>query len=92
MRIVGGDAADVAEEISAREERGEAIEDAQKDMILKAARFDRLIVYDVMRPRADIVAIDASVTLGEAARAFSESQHSRLPMYRETLEDRKSVV
>jgi CBS domain containing-hemolysin-like protein len=92
MRIVGGDAADVAEEISAREERGEAIEDAQKDMILKAARFDRLIVYDVMRPRADIVAIDASVTLGEAARVFSESQHSRLPIYRETLDDPVGLI
>lgn len=92
MRIVGGDAADVAEEISAREERGEAIEDAQRDMILKAARFDQLKVYDVMRPRADIVAVEASATLGETARIFSESQHSRLPIYRETLDDPVGLV
>ena len=32
---------------------------AHKDMILRAARFDRLKVADVMRPRADIVAIEA---------------------------------
>ena len=92
MRAIGGDAADVAEELNAREDRGGNIEVAQKDMILKAARFDMLKVYDVMRPRADIVAVEASATLGEAARIFSESQHSRLPIYRETLDDPLGLV
>ncbi len=45
-----------------------------------------------MRPRADIVAIDASATLGEAAQVFSESQHSRLPLYDETLDDPQGFV
>jgi CBS domain containing-hemolysin-like protein len=40
-----------------------------------------------MTPRADIVALEASATLGEAARVFADSQHSRLPIYRETLDD-----
>lgn len=71
---------------------GEPIEETRKDMILRAARFDRLKVADVMRPRADIVAIEASATLGEAARAFSESQHSRLPIYGETLDDPQGFV
>jgi CBS domain containing-hemolysin-like protein len=63
------------------------METARKDMILKAARFDNLRVLDVMRPRADIVGVEANATLGEAARIFSESQHSRLPIYRDTLDD-----
>jgi CBS domain containing-hemolysin-like protein len=66
---------------------GEHMEVAQKDMIMRAARFDRLKVADVMRPRADIVAIEAGASLGEAARVFSDSQHSRLPIYGETLDD-----
>jgi CBS domain containing-hemolysin-like protein len=61
-------------------------------MILRAARFDRLKVADVMRPRAEIVAVEASATLGEAARVFSESQHSRLPIYGETLDDPQGFV
>ena len=65
---------------------------AQKDMILRAARFDRLKVADVMRARAEIVAIEASATLGEASRVFSESQHSRLPIYGETLDDPHGFV
>jgi CBS domain containing-hemolysin-like protein len=65
---------------------------AQKDLILRAARFDRLKVADVMRPRAEIVALEASATLGEASRVFSDSQHSRLPIYGETLDDPQGFV
>ena len=65
---------------------------AQKDLILRAASFDRLKVADVMRARAEIVAVEASATLGEAARVFSESQHSRLPIYGETLDDPQGFI
>lgn len=87
-----GSAAAVEEALREREENGEQIELAQKDMILRAARFDRLKVADVMRPRAEIVAIEANATLGEAARVFSESQHSRLPLYGETLDDPQGFI
>ncbi len=87
MRSKPGHAAAVEEALRDREDRGEEIEGPQKDMILRAARFDRLKVIDVMRPRADIVGVEASASLGEAARIFSDSQHSRLPIYGETLDD-----
>jgi CBS domain containing-hemolysin-like protein len=83
----GGAEEAVAAALEAQEGRGEAIGGAQKDMILKAARFDRLRVADVMTPRAAIMALDVELTLGEAARAFAETQHSRLPVYRDTLDD-----
>ncbi|MFT3728499.1 MAG: hemolysin family protein [Terricaulis sp.] len=87
-----GSAAAVEEALRDSQENGAPIEEAQKDMILRAARFDRLNVADVMRARAEIVAIESSATLGEAARAFSESQHSRLPVYGETLDDPQGFV
>lgn len=87
-----GSAAAVEEVLREREENGEGIEGAHKDMILRAARFDRLRVADVMRARAEIVAVEASATLGEAARIFAESQHSRLPIYGETLDDPQGFV
>lgn len=87
-----GHAAAVEEALREREDRGEIIGIAHKDMILRAARFDRLKVADVMRPRAEIVAIELASTLGEAARVFSESQHSRLPVYGETLDDPQGFV
>jgi CBS domain containing-hemolysin-like protein len=87
-----GSAAAVEEALRAREQNGEAIELAHKDLILRAARFDSLKVADVMRARAEIVALEASATLGEAARAFADSQHSRLPIYGETLDDPQGFV
>ncbi|MBL8549814.1 MAG: HlyC/CorC family transporter [Hyphomonadaceae bacterium] len=54
---------------------------------VRVALFADLKVEDVMRPRADIVGVEASATLGEAVQIFSDSQHSRLPIYRDTLDD-----
>lgn len=84
-------AAAVEEALREQQANGE-LNVAQKDLILRAASFDRLKVADVMRPRVEIVAIEASSTLGEAARVFSESQHSRLPIYGETLDDPHGFV
>ncbi|MEX2519367.1 MAG: CBS domain-containing protein, partial [Paracoccaceae bacterium] len=44
-------------------------------------------VDDIMIPRADIVAVEASATLAELTEAFRSGAHSRLPVYRETLDD-----
>jgi CBS domain containing-hemolysin-like protein len=83
-------AAVVEEALLAQADRGEPVE--QKEMILRAVRFETLRVMDVMRPRADIVGVEAEATLGEAARIFSDSQHSRLPIYNETLDDPIGLV
>jgi CBS domain containing-hemolysin-like protein len=87
------DSAQVVEEVLRdSEEAGEHVDVARKDLIIRAAQFDRLRVADVMRARAEIVAIEASATLGEAARVFAESQHSRLPIYGETLDDPQGFI
>jgi CBS domain containing-hemolysin-like protein len=88
----GGEGAEAVVAEALAESQSEAIGGAQKDMILNAARFDQLRVADVMTPRAAIVALEADFTLGEAARMFAESQHSRLPLYRETLDDPAGFV
>jgi CBS domain containing-hemolysin-like protein len=77
---------DPAELLREREQSGETIERDQKDMIVKAASFDRLAVRDVMVPRADITAVEANTTLGEVARMFAHHQHSRMPIYSENLD------
>lgn len=43
--------------------------------------------YDVMVPRADIVAIEESLTLEQAIRLIQREGHSRLPVYREQLDE-----
>lgn len=44
-------------------------------------------VADVMIPRADIIAIEQDITLSELLKLFREAAHSRLPVYRKTLDD-----
>jgi len=83
---------DVAEALDNRESRGESLDPAQRTLMIAAARFNQQRAGEVMTPRADIVAIEASATLAEAARLFAESQHSRLPIYRETLDDPAGFV
>ena len=45
-----------------------------------------------MIPRAEIVAIEEQTTLAELVRLFADTTHSRLPVYRETLDDPIGVV
>ncbi|MDE1148991.1 MAG: hemolysin family protein [Azospirillaceae bacterium] len=44
-------------------------------------------VVDIMVPRADILGIEISISLNDLIRRFSEDAHSRMPVYRETLDD-----
>ena len=44
-------------------------------------------ILDVMIPRADIDAVAETVTLAELLKTFEAAGHSRLPVYRETLDD-----
>jgi magnesium and cobalt transporter len=42
---------------------------------------------DVMVPRVDIVALDVETPLAEVVKSMVEQEHSRVPVYRETLDD-----
>ena len=64
----------------------------QTEMEAKAHSFQELRVDDVMTPRADVVAVEVSTSLGDLLRRFVDSEHSRLPVYRETLDEPIGVV
>lgn len=55
--------------------------------LVNMREFQDMRVDDVMVPRADIVAIEIETPLKELARVFGEATHSRLPVFRETLDD-----
>jgi CBS domain containing-hemolysin-like protein len=46
-----------------------------------------ITAYDVMVPRADIVAVDHTMRVTELSHQMSEVAHSRVPVYRESLDD-----
>ena len=49
-------------------------------------------VEDVMVPRADIVAVQKDITLGELMKVFASAGHSRLVVFEETLDDAIGMV
>jgi CBS domain containing-hemolysin-like protein len=62
------------------------------DIVDQAEVFKTLRVSDVMTPRADINALDISTDFAEVVRCFAEHEHSRMPIYRDTLDDPVGVV
>jgi CBS domain containing-hemolysin-like protein len=65
---------------------------ATGELVSQARAFQDLRVDDVMKPRADIVAIDRSCSFAELTARFVEAEHSRMPVYKETLDDPVGVV
>jgi len=71
----------------------EEMESVSKKRLMSAAeQFHLLSVEDVMVPRADIIAVDSSAGLQEIAVMFKEAGHSRLPVYKETLDEPLGMV
>ena len=79
---------------SAPTAHGEAQEpqEPQVDLVDQAEAFATKRVSDVMTPRADIVALDISTCLDEVVARFVEVELTRLPIFRETLDDPVGVV
>ena len=59
---------------------------------LRINEFERLRVEDVMIPRAEIVAVEEQTALSDLVRLFADTTHSRLVVYRETLDDPIGIV
>jgi magnesium and cobalt transporter len=60
---------------------------AELAMVSNILRLRELRIEDVMTPRADIEAVAEDARLEEVIAAFGRGSFSRLPVYRETLDD-----
>jgi CBS domain containing-hemolysin-like protein len=65
----------------------QSINASEKLMLTNILSFSELSISDVMVPRADIEAIDAALPLDQVVERFKETSHSRLPVYREGLDN-----
>lgn len=59
----------------------------EKRLINRVFEFSETLVREAMVPRTQMSAISNTCTLEEIAKAFEKYQYSRLPVYRETLDD-----
>jgi CBS domain containing-hemolysin-like protein len=71
---------------------GEVVREDAKSMMLNIIEFANLRVDDVMVPRVDIVATDEQASMQELLERFTGANHSRLPVYRESLDGITGMV
>jgi CBS domain containing-hemolysin-like protein len=64
----------------------------ERGMLRRILRFGKLTVEDVMVPRADIIAVEDTVPIDELMRVFRQAEHSRLPVFHETLDDPRGMI
>ncbi len=62
------------------------------DIAAQAEAFKTLRVSEVMTPRADIVALELATPFEDVVREFAEAEHSRMPVYRESLDEPIGMV
>jgi CBS domain containing-hemolysin-like protein len=59
----------------------------QSDLRLRVREFETSTVRDVMISRVDVSAVEADATIEETLRLFAEEGHSRMPIFRGSLDE-----
>lgn len=83
------------EEIQAYLDVGEEegiIEKEESELIQSALEFGDTLAREIMTPRSEIVAIQENASISELKDLFVSSRHSRIPVYRQHLDDIVGVV
>ena len=68
------------------------VEDEESLLVERAFKLDELNAWDAMTPRVDIVAWQDSLPLGEALPELERAPHSRVPVYRDTIDDVTGIL
>ena len=77
--------------IDVGEEEG-IIEESEGEMIQNIIEFGDTLVGEVMKPRPQIVAIEAQATVADARLLMIESKYSRIPVYRDQIDNIEGTV
>jgi putative hemolysin len=68
------------------------LEEEEGELIQNIIEFGETRAGEVMTPRTDIVALPLTATVREARDVMIESKYSRLPVYREQVEDVAGII
>ncbi len=68
------------------------IDPHERRLLVNILKLHELTAADVMVPRIDIVAMPVETPFAEAAQQMAEHGHSRVPVFRETLDDAIGII
>ena len=80
------------EELIEEHEEEEPIDPHERTLLTNILKLHELNAADIMVPRVDILALEIDTPFAEAVKQMVEHGHSRLPVYRETLDDVVGIV
>src|SRR5688500_4712542 len=73
-------------------EAGGVLEEEEGELMHSILEFGDTHVSEVMTPRPDIVAVPAGATVREARDVMIESKYSRLPVYRDQIDNVEGLI
>lgn len=100
LRLIGIDPANKPEQVTEEEirmmidvgnEEG-TIEQSERDMIDNIFEFDDITAEDVMTHRTEIAAVESTSTIPEVVRLAMTEGYSRIPVYKEDIDDIIGIV
>ena len=65
----------------------DGISKQERVMLMNILKIDEILARDIMIPRAEIIALEESISFDEAIKIFVEGAHSRIPIYNEQLDN-----
>ena len=68
------------------------IEEEERELIHSAMEFGDTRVGEIMTPRTEIVAVAHTATVREASNLVIASKHSRLPVYRDQIDNVEGII
>jgi CBS domain containing-hemolysin-like protein len=83
---------DELEELIEEHQEDEPIDPHERRLLVNILKLHELTAADVMVPRVDIVALPAETPFAEAVQQLVENGHSRVPVYRDTLDDVIGII
>ncbi len=87
----------IEDAIEEAEEDGEApakgdLSAIEREMLRNLLHFGERTVGDIAVPRSDIIAVSTTISFADLVKAFADAGHSRLPVYRDNLDDVSGMV
>jgi len=73
------------------EEEG-TLDHEESDMIQSVLEFKNKLVKEILTPRVDVIALDSLNTLDEAMDVIMNKKYSKIPVYKESIDNIKGVL
>lgn len=92
LSLVAGESRDDILSLMEREEASGGVEEQEQRMIRGVIRLEAKAAREIMIPRIDIVAAEAGDSIEAAAQLVAEHGYSRIPVYRERIDNIEGIV